>query len=102
MMSPAQISCISGELDTHEMCAVKFDPNDSGDSDVLKECNFFWARHKNEGLTSIPKYFEHGKQEERRYLIFELLDQSLLEHIQERVGKGENIYSVVADVGPKM
>jgi hypothetical protein len=26
------------KVDTLEKCAVKFDPNDTGDSSVLKEC----------------------------------------------------------------
>jgi serine/threonine protein kinase len=94
--------CLYQKVDTGELCAVKFDPNDSGDSDVLKECNFFRAHHKNEALTCIPKYYEHGKQDGRRYLIIELLEQSLEEHVNERVAKGENIYSVVAEVAPKM
>ena len=63
------IVCQYQKVETGEMCAVKFDPNDSGDSDVLKECNFFRAHHNNEALTCIPKYYEHGKHEGRRYLI---------------------------------
>jgi hypothetical protein len=30
--------CLFMKVDTLEKCAVKFDPNDSGDSSVLKEC----------------------------------------------------------------
>ena len=32
--------CMFENVDTKERCAVKFDPNDKGDSSVLKECLF--------------------------------------------------------------
>ena len=32
--------CMFEKVDNKERCAVKFDPNDKGDSSVLKECLF--------------------------------------------------------------
>jgi hypothetical protein len=64
--------CMFEKVDTKERCAVKFDPNDNGDSSVLKECLFLRKVNKlddRKPLTCFPKYYDHGKQDGRRYLI---------------------------------
>ena len=59
------------KVDTKEMCAVKFDPNNTGDSSVLKECIFLKKYKLNDKgqLTCIPKYYDHATENNRRYLI---------------------------------
>ena len=47
------------KVDTQEKCAVKFDPNSTGDSSVLKEC--VYLKKFNKEFTCFPNYFDHGK-----------------------------------------
>ena len=56
--------CLFTKVDTQERCAVKFDPNDIGDSSVLKECFFLKKYNKLDDIgqyTCFPKYYDHWK-----------------------------------------
>lgn len=65
-----RLVCLYHKVETDEICVVKFDPSNEIDASFIKECVFLKANHKNTALTSIPKFYEHGKTEGRRYIVF--------------------------------
>ena len=71
--------CLYQHKLTKQHFAVKFDPKDNKNSNVLTECLFL--KEHSVKLTRIPKYILHSTIKSRRYLIMEYLDSSLEEYI---------------------
>ena len=78
---------------------MKFDPptSSSGNSgNLLAECLFL--KKNSMHMSRVPKYKEHATVNVRRFLVMQLLEKSLDEHIKAEVGRGKREDEVLVDV----
>ena len=91
--------CIYRETTTQKEYAVKVDPK--GQSCLLKECQFL--RDYKDQLTKVPIYKSHSLLNDgRRYLVMQLLRQSVDEFITEQEEMDLDYDLIISEIAVQM
>ena len=81
--------------------AAKFNAKNPQAQTLLTEC--LYLKQCSQGLNRVPKYVFHTTTNEgRRFLIFQLLEQSLEDHIKQREAAKEVYEDIISDIAVQM
>jgi hypothetical protein len=71
--------CLFKRVKDNKVYAVKFDPPNHKDSNIIGECLFL--KEHGIGQNRLPNYIKHTTIKGRRFMIQEYLEKSVREHI---------------------